>query len=313
MLYNIVKLRYGDTPVFLDVVSVINTYSVATSVNAAASWQAPITSSASSLGVGGSGTYTNTPTITYSPLSGEKFARSLMRPIPPPAVLSLVEAGYPIDLVFRICVSSINGISNRFGGAGRPHPADPEFYPLLERLRRIQSSGAVGLRVQKTGDMEGMVMIFRGKVDPALEEDKLFVRKTLGLDPAGGEFRVVYGSIARDDKEIAILSRSVLEIIIDLGSTIEVPAAHVEEKRTNPTLTEKTATGEIIPPLIRIQSSREKPGDAFLAIPYRDHWFWIDDKDLRSKLIFSFTTYLFALTETGGGKENAPIITIPAR
>src|SRR5208283_133160 len=223
MLYNIVKLRYGDTPVFIDVASVINSYSLATSVNVAASWQAPFSNKGNTLGVGGSGTYTDTPTITYSPLTGEKFARSLMRPIPPPAVLSLIEAGYPIDIVFRVCVSSINGIRNRYGGSARARPADPEFYPLLERLRKIQNSGAVGLRVQKTDDMEGVVMIFREKVDSALKEDGLFVRRTLGLDPTTGEFKVVYGSIAKDDKEIAILSRSILEIIIDLGSQIEVP------------------------------------------------------------------------------------------
>ncbi len=313
MLYNIVKMRYGDTPVFLDVVSVINSYSLATSVNAAASWQAPIRSSANNLSVGGSGTYTDTPTITYSPLSGEKFARNLMRPIPPTSVLSLIEAGYPIDIVFRVCVSSINGIRNRYGGAARAHPADPEFYPLIERMRKIQNSGAIDFRVQKTGEMEGIVLVFRGKVDSALEEDRGFVRRTLGLDPTADEFKVVYGAIAKDNKEIAILSRSILEIIIDLGSHIEVPTAHVEEKRVNPTMAEETATGATITPLIRIHSSREKPGDAFISVPYRGHWFWIDDRDLRSKSLFSFTSFLFALTETGGSKENAPLITIPAR
>ena len=100
------------------------------------------------------------------------------------------------------------------GGAARARSADPEFYPLLERLRRSQDSGAIGLRVQKTNEMDGVLMSFRGKVDASLEEDTLFVRKTLGLDPAAYEFRVVYGSIAKDDKELALLSRSVLEIII---------------------------------------------------------------------------------------------------
>jgi hypothetical protein len=312
MLYNIVKIRYGDTPIFIDVASVINSYSLATSVNASASWQAPISSSANTLAVGGSGTFTDTPTITYSPLTGEKFARNLMKPIPPPAILALIEAGYPIDIVFRLCVNSINGIRNRYGGSARARLADPEFYPVLERMRKIQSAGAVGLRVQKGDEMEGMVMIFRGKVDNALQEDTLFVRKTLGLDPTASEFTVVYGAIAKDNMEIAILSRSILEIIIDLGSSIEVPAAHVEEKVVNSTMTEETATGATIPPLIRIQSSREKPGHAFVAVPYLDHWFWIDNRDLRSKSLFSFMSFLFALTETGG-KDNAPVITIPAR
>ena len=312
MLINMVKLRYGDTPVFLDVASVISQYSVESLVDLRLSWVNPVTSAATNAqSTGAAARYVDRPTITYMPLSGEKFTRSLMKPIPPPAVLSLIQAGYPIDLVLRVCVHSVNGIRNRYGGAARAQPADPEFYPLLERLRRIQNSGVIGMRVQKTNEMEGVVMSFRGKVDTSVEEDILFVRKTLGLDPAGGEFRVAYGSIAKDNKELALLTRSILEIIIDIASYIEVPAVHVEEKRVNPTMPAETVQGNPVPPLIRIHGSSEKPDDAFIAIPYRNHWFWIDDRDFRSKALFSFLMFIFSLTETGG-KEGAPIITVPA-
>ncbi len=55
----------------------------------------------------------------------------------------------------------------------------------------------------------------------------------------------------------------------------------------------------------------EKPADAFIAVPYRNYWFWIDDRDMRSKTLFSFLMFVFSLTETGGVKEGAPIITVP--
>lgn len=233
-----------------------------------------------------------------------------MKPLPPPSILTLIQAGYQIDLVLRVCVQTINGIRNRYGGSGRARSADPEFYLLLERLRKIQDSGAIGLRVQKTGDVEGVVMTFRGKVTPSVQEDILFVRKTLGLDPSASEFRIAYGSVAKDDKEIAILSRSVLEIIIDLSSYIEVPALHVEEKRVNPTMPEEMVQGTPVPPLIKVYSSSDKPRDAFIAVPYRNYWFWIDDRDMRSKTLFSFLLFIFSLTETGG-KEGTPVITVP--
>ncbi len=312
MLVNTVKLRYGDTPIFLDIASVISQYSVESQADLRLSWVNPVTGVATNTqSAGGAVKYTDRPTVTYTPLSGEKFARSLMKPIPPPAVLSLIQAGYPIDLVLRICVHSLNGVRNRYGGSARARAADPEFYPLLERLRRVQDSGAIGLRVQKTSEMEGVLLSFRGKVDPLVQEDILFVRKTLGLDPSASEVRVSYGSVAKDDKELALLTRSMLEIIIDLASYIDVPPLHVVEKRVNPTMPEETVQGVSVSPLIRIHSSSEKPGDAFIAVPYRGHWFWIDDRDLRSKTLFSFMMFIFSLTETGG-KEGAPIITVPA-
>lgn len=312
MLINTVKLRYGDTPIFLDVASVISQYSVESQADLRLSWVHPVTSIATNTqSTGGSVKYTDRPTITYMPLSGEKFARSLMKPLPPPAILSLVQAGYPIDVVMRVCLHSLNGVRNRYGGSARARAADPEFYPLLERLRKVQDSGSIGLRVQKTNEMEGVVMSFRGKTDASTEDDTLFIRKTLGLDPAAGEFRIAYGSVAKDNRELAMLTRSMLEIIVDLASYIEVPAVHVAEKRVGPTMPEEYSQGTPIPPLVRIYSSTDKPADAFITVPYRDHWFWIDDRDLRSKTLFSFLMFIFSLTETGG-KEGAPLITVPA-
>src|SRR5512135_3658827 len=108
MLINMVRLRYGDTPGFLDVASVINQYSLETGVSL--SGQLARTGAGDTfVGIGGHGTYTDRPTITDMPLSGEKFARSLMRPLPPSAVVGMIEAGYPIDLVLRVCVESLNG------------------------------------------------------------------------------------------------------------------------------------------------------------------------------------------------------------
>jgi hypothetical protein len=63
--------------------------------------------------------------------------------------------------------------------------------------------------------------------------------------------------------------------------------------------------------LLRILSSRSRSGNAFIAVPYQDCRFYIDNRDYPSKRLFSFIMFIFALTETGG-KEGAPIVTIPA-
>ena len=312
MLFNIVKIRYGDAPVFLDVSSVISQYQIAGQINLGATFSSsPSNSPWSTTGsVGGTGQFIDRPTITYSPVIGDKFARSLMSPVPPPAILSLMQAGYPVDVVFRLLVQEINGVRNRFGGEARARSADPEFYSLIEKMRRIQSSGGIGMRFQKREKGEATFMVMRGVRDPAIEALSAEVRKLLGLDPLGKDFSVVYGAISKDDKEIAILTRSILEVIIDISADIEVPASHVEEKRVNPTHVEEAVKDGKILPLIRIHSSSGKPDDAFVSIPYRDSYFWIDDRDLMSKKIFSFLMFVFTLVETGE-RGAAPIVTVP--
>ena len=316
MLLNLVKLRYGDTPVFLDVGQIVSGYTVQSTFSAGGS----IFSTSgvvpgvpnSSVTLGAQGQYTDRPTITYTPLAGERFARSLMTPVPPAALLSLIQAGNPVDLVMRLAVHVVNGIHNRYGGDMRTRAADPEFYWLLEGLRRIQLSGAIGMRVRRVDREEAVVMTFRHKVGPSVEADVRAVRELLGLDPGGAEFQVVYGSIAANNTQIAILSRSILEILVDLSSFIAVPEAHVADQRVTPTAEPEVGPSGPIRSLIRIGSSPERPADAFLAVPYRGYWFSIDDRDMGSKRLFSFLMFVFTLVETGV-KDGAPVLTIPTQ
>ena len=84
-------------------------------------------------------------------MQGERFARSIMGSIPPQSIMNVLQAGFPVDVVFRLAVQSINGIDNRrvAGGISREHvrPANPEFYVLLEQLwraSRIPATSACG-------------------------------------------------------------------------------------------------------------------------------------------------------------------------
>jgi hypothetical protein len=313
MLLNLVKLRYGDAPVFLDVSSVINQYGIEGSLGFSGSWtqnaQLPWPYGAL-YNLLGSGRYAERPTITYSPLTGEKFARSLMTPIPAAAILNFLQGGYPVDLVLRLTVHSINGVRTRYGGGARMRDADPEFHTLVERLRTIQQSGDLGLRVRKTGEQTSTLVVFSKKPNPEIEAARAEVRDLLGLDPQAEEFSVVYGSGATNNREIALLTRSMLEILIDLSSYIEVPDLRAAERRTFPTPAAEIVNGAPVAPLITIRSSQQNPDDAFAAVPYKKEWYWIDDKDLASKRMFSFIMFMFTLTETEG-KQGAPLITVP--
>jgi hypothetical protein len=302
-------IRYGDAPVFLEISSIINQFSMETKADGSVSWKFPPYEHSERIGAGA--TYYDRPTITYDPLSGEKFAQTLMKPIPTSSILNLASAGYPIDLILRLSVHSINGIQNRYGGSARRRDADLEFYTLTEKMRRVQQARAVGLKIKMVGDKLTVVFVFRKNVNSEVQSDIVDIRRMLGLNPDLTEFTVVAGSIHNDDTQIALLTRSLSEILSDLGADIQVPDAHVAEGRTSSTQSETREDGTAIAPFIEIHSSKEKPSDAFVSVSYRGYWFWIDDKDLRSKRRFSFLRAVFALTETGGA-GGAPIVTIPA-
>ena len=122
---------------------------------------------------------------------------------------------------------------------------------------------------------------------------------------------MVYGVVPTNDKEIALLTRSILEVLTDLGSRIHVPDVHVAEHRVAPTPEADLGPEGTVRDLIRITSSTERHPEAFVTAPYHGYWYSIDDRDLRSKQLFTFLMFLFTFVETPGGAA-APILTIPA-
>jgi hypothetical protein len=305
-LFNIVKLRYADAPVFLEVGQVISGYQLEGVVSVGGA-----VNGSSLLTLGTAGRYTDRPTITYSPLTGANFLKVIMAPIPPPALFLLVESGWPIDILMRLGVQTINGISNRKAGF-RGRAADPAFVDLLAALQRIQAAGAVALRVEISPETrrEGLLMVLDRK-DPSPEvlQDLRLVRTLLGLRPDAREIKVVYGAVPEGDDAVAIQTRSGFQVMIDLGSDIDVPPQHVAERRTYPPLPEPA--GSPLGPLVRINAGRARPADAYAAIKYGDSWYWIDDRDFLAKGIFTFLMVVMTLAEKEE-KPPPPVVTIPA-
>jgi hypothetical protein len=303
-LANIVRLRYGDAPTVLEVTSVINSYSTAGSVNAGAT--VPESPLPNSMNLGGSRSWSNSPTVTYQPLTGQKFTANLLRPVPPSAVFQMVSAGWPVQVILGTSLRSINGLSNNnFGKRG-----DPGFARVLEALTRIQRSHAISIRMEERKEGEALAVVLRRAAVPEqVIEDSRTVRTLLGLQDDATEFSVTFGSIPRNDLEIAVETRSMLELMLELATGVDVPPSDLTEGRALPGL---AAPGETPPePLLHIRCGKTAPPDAFAAVPYRNQWFWIDDTDRASKSRFTFLMILFSLAE-GGQTSAAPLVTISA-
>lgn len=304
-LLNLVKIRYLDAPVFMEVASVISQYALEREIDMGFSWNG---GNAQSLG--GSAMYTDRPTISYAPLMGEKFARSLLRPIPISTTLLLIQSGYPIDYVMRICIQGINGLDNRSGGMAA-QVKSPEFYELLSLLRNIQQVDGMRIRTRSVDNEQTVVLHFRKPWSVESEGDLERVLNLLQLNPDEREFRIVYGYLSENDREIAMVSRSMMQIMSDYASYIDVPDSDIVEGRVFATALEDGQPGNVFQPIIRVSCSDSKPENAFIEVSYRDHWFFIDDRDVLSKRTFYFLMLMFSFTERSDSAQARPVLTVP--
>jgi hypothetical protein len=304
-LLNVVRLRYADAPVFLDVSSIINSYTVGGNANAQAT--IPSRTNPDVLQLGTAGNWSNTPTVTYQPLIGDRFTKSMLQPIPPAAVFQLLQGSWGANLVFRTVVGSVNGLRNASFGVA----ADPGFNELIEALSRIQRAGNIGIRVESRESGGAVVAVIRrAESGTGLGEDSRRIRKLLGLGEDVSEFEVAYGLFPRTPNEMALLTRSMMEIMLQLGFGIDVPATHAAGGRVLPGQWQSGAAQA--EPLVHIHSGTQAPADAYAAVPFKGYWYWIDDTDIDSKRIFTFLMILFSLAETGQTTA-APVVTVPSR
>jgi hypothetical protein len=213
----------------------------------------------------------------------------------------------------RTTVQAVNGRRNQSGTEPRQSPADEDFLYLIDLLREIQQSGAFGMRVvERTNEKDTTVLFFYHEtLDPNVAVIIRSLKKLLGLDIELQRYKVAYGAIPSGENEIAILTRSVIQIMIEIASYIQVPEKHIVQNRTRQTAAVKTDIEADIVPLISIKSGTAKPADPFVAIEYEKHWFWIDADDFDSKRVFTFLMLVLMLSETGEGGK-LPVLTIPA-
>ena len=311
-LLNIVKLRYMDLPVFVDVASIVSGYSMQTGVSVNGTLSSRQAIQGNFVAAGGQAIYTDRPTITYVPLTGEKFLRGLMTPIDPKNIFFMLQSGYAADFILGLTVESLNGVRNRSAAAGAMREADAEFVRALELMREVQAAGAVGMRVEEDKAKGSTAVLFfrRDDVPADIVEKEAEIRRLLKLPAEQQKYVLIYSPVRGAENELAVNSRSLLQIMAAFASYLDVPEAHLKDHSGVPALT--NSSPETRGARVRIHSGKNKPAAAFAAVRYRDHWFWIEDGDWQTKRALTAIMFFFTLAETGN-PEKLPLITIPAQ
>lgn len=331
MLLNLVRMRYLENPLFMQVGTIASSFNF--SVNAGAvingnpdSHQFPFGTSVS-----------ENPTITYTPYDGQKYTQEIMTEISGARLLMLYRSNTNLEMLLRCVVDRIGQLENQSPG----RPVDPlrleAFNRFCQQARRMQVRRDLELvnvaapkpaEKDKDADKEQpsnimLVMRFGDQVQARAMADTLGV----GFRPLarpGGEVLLVYRFVDTNLMEtsqtadphylrLPIRLRSCREVLDYLGQGVEAPPEHlatgVASRERHAQHGALVDTSPYVKDLFRVGQAPSRPADAFVSVRYRDTWFYLDDADLRSKQVFSLMITLMAL-QSSAPATPAPMLTL---
>ena len=166
------------------------------------------------------------------------------------------------------------------------------------------------VEVDKAKGQTAVLFFQREDVTPDIAEKSAEIRRLLKLPADGTKFTLIYSPSRGAAGELAVNSRSLMQIMAAFASYVDVPEPDLLHHSALPAV--GNATAESRPQAVRIHSGKDRPAAAYAAVHYRDSWFWIDDGDWQTKRALTAIMFFFTLGETGGN-ENLPLITIPAQ
>ena len=310
-LSNLVRLHYRDPTFFLDVASVAATVRLGMSGDAGANFDA---SQSGNIGFGGS--YEIYPTISYAPLQGEDFVKSLLSPVSIEAVLALTGSGWSVRRVFALCVESINGIDNAPTASGPTPALAPKNYKEWNRLMEIFDRVAEDNLIQARQDPVTKSLKVEIRSTPEHADTIREIKSMLNLDPGRTVYQVEGDAIDRRSDTIHLVTRPLMGTLFYLSHRIDSPP---EDQMAGYVTVTRNPDGSVFDwgdtpagRIFHVRQSDERPNHAFQAVNFYDRWYYIPNNDLESKSTFLLLTQLFRL-QAGAAKSIGPTLTIPVR
>jgi hypothetical protein len=307
-LLNIIKLRYADTPSLVTVSQLVSGYTLEGRVNLGTDFFTSDFDFADDVNIGVGGTFNDRPTVTYTPIKGDDFARVMLTPIPPSELFAMLAAGAPANLTLGLGVQSMNGLSNWTADVRGPARFDADFAEVLDLLAELRNEGVLGFRFDSQTGPRTVYLILEGAEGRPLDPRARRLLDLLGLDPEVRSFPIRFGFGESRPSEIRLYTRSLIEILGNLAAQVEVPEGNVAAGRTYRTQAGPAGLPSL--PYLAVHARGIRPFEAFVAVEYRGTWYWIDDRDYASKRAFSILMLILNLVDKSG-EVQLPVITIP--
>lgn len=336
MLLNLVRMKYRDKPFFLKVGSV--TAAMTFGSNIGIDTELDLGSGGNVISPNLGISYVDKPTISYTPLQGEDFLKSVLSSIPLQAILVMTQSGWSVERIFGICLERMNELYNAPRASGPTPDSEPDFRKfkrMLELFRILQLNGNMEIGPDLTLDSStpDLVILFElsrvnqdildeisklldnsSETDADSQTDKKTDKET---HKKTHKVRINNDFINARPGELNVRTRSISSVMYYLSQNVDIPEEHIKAGLVTVTKTldgsgvfdwGETPAGAVF----QVNFSEEYPENAFIAVPYRNYWFYITDNDLQSKSTFMLLTQLFDL-QAGQTQYTGPTLTLPVR
>jgi hypothetical protein len=303
ILSMIVRQRYDETFGMIAVSSVTASLRIGASVGGNVGIGASSGYEGNLVPFSAGATYEENPTISYVPMRGEQFIERMLAPVSAEQALLLSRMSTEEVEVLRMLVRRANGIVNPLFSS---QSAGGEFDRFVMLYARLRERGR--LDVVRAADQQYQLLLHDFTEDE-MHDVREFLQ-VLGVQvhldnrgPIALPLRFFVGEPRED--AIDLETPSAMEIIEAAGSGIEVPDAHLADGLAR-------ATAEIVTPFIAIHPSRDRPSHASIAVMHKGWWFFVDERDARSKQAFIILRTLIGLRlDEGTTGQVAPVLTVP--
>ena len=216
-------------------------------------------------------------------------------------------------------------------------PFEPVGRPVLaDRVSQSDQLAAVkeGMEYHDGSSPGTLVLVrrqrsLRLKINGLAEECPALIEfcHLLNLEPGKREYELIVGEVdpfpttvpPPPRRQIVLEPRSTFEALIYMSHGVTVPPEHVEQGLVRQTILPDGQLfdwAELTRGVFQVQHVKQhhRPDHAYVAVRFRDYWFYIDDRDHNSKMAFNQVYHLSRLDLAVPGarlERTRPVLTLP--